>query len=109
MLSRDGPRDFADINIAARIEREAVRRDELPSRFARPDVAEAREDFSFLGENAEARPEIRAVLVDRHARPELAEIAEGLAASIHIERARAVHVMPLIDEFSAAVEDLNPV
>src|SRR5581483_1701090 len=84
MLPGDRPRYFADVKIAARVEREAVRRDELPRRLAWADVAQARENFSLLRENAEARPEIRAVLVDRHAWPELSEVAERLAPGIHI-------------------------
>jgi hypothetical protein len=48
VLSHDRPGNFPDINIAARIDGDPVRRDELTGCFAGVDIAESREAFAFL-------------------------------------------------------------
>jgi hypothetical protein len=51
-----GGRDFAHVHVAVRIDRHAVRRDELPRRVAcTRDVAEAREQRSLVVDDADAR------------------------------------------------------
>src|SRR3954466_13159753 len=109
MLAGDRPRNFADVDIAAGIERQAVRRDKLPRRLARTHGAEAGEQLACFREDAEPRAEVGGFLVDRHAGPELPQVTDRLRPGVHVQRAGAVHVMPLVDELAAAVEDLNAV
>src|SRR6266436_9011436 len=59
-----GEADFADIDVAARIDREPVRRDELAGLEPGMRVAEARQEFALMGVDADPRTAIRDIDVD---------------------------------------------
>src|SRR5215470_13368473 len=69
-----GDADFAHINVAARVERKAVRREELAGIEARPLLpAKPRDALGLRVDDGQTRPEIRDLEIDRHARPQLAD------------------------------------
>src|SRR5260221_5417938 len=103
------PRDLADIDVAARIDGDAVRGDELAEFDPGMERAEPGEDLALVADDAEARPEIGHVAVDRLVGAELADIAQRLLAARHVEPARTVQVVPLRLVSSVAVEDLDAV
>src|ERR1700730_11239605 len=78
------PRDFAHVEIAARIDAEPVRPEKRGRRGAGVHVAKARQQLALVVDDADARPEVRAVAVDRLHRPELAAVADRVARIIHV-------------------------
>ena len=72
-------------------------------------IAEAAQQLALVIDDADPRPEIRALQVDRHRRAELADIADRVAGVVHVEAARAVQIVPLRLVFAVAVEHLHPV
>src|SRR5579864_4977298 len=61
-----GVADLADINVAARIDRDAVRRDELAGVEPGMLVPEPRQQLALMGVDADPRPTARQIDVDRH-------------------------------------------
>src|SRR6266849_2603677 len=92
-----GVAHLADIDVALRIDGEAVRRQELAGLLAGPVLAaQPRDGLALFVDDAEPRPDIGVLAVDRHARPQLADDEVGvLATATAIERARPMHVVPL--------------
>src|SRR4051812_28270512 len=82
------PRDLADIDVAARIDGDAVRCDELAGIGAGMEIAEPGEDLALVADDADARAEIGHVAIHRLVGAELADIAERLLAARHVEAAR---------------------
>ena len=85
MLTHNRPGDLADIDIAARIDGNPVRRNELTGRFSGFDVAEPCQAAACSIINVHPMPEVRRVLIYRIPRPQFADIADWI-------RTRAVHV-----------------
>src|ERR1043165_932553 len=87
---------LADINVAARIDGEAVRRQELAGLLAGPVLAaKAGDRLALLVDDGEPRADVGVLAVDRHAWPQLADDEARVPAAAAIERARPVHVVPL--------------
>src|SRR6516225_768684 len=81
-----GERHLADIDVAARIDREPVRRDELARVEPGVRVAEPRQQFTLSRIDADPRAAIRQVYVDRHVGPDLADKeARRLGVAFHVE------------------------
>src|SRR5262249_22545079 len=57
--------DLADVEVAVAVDREPVRRNELPHRLARMHTPEPSEKLPFAREDADARAKVRRVAVDR--------------------------------------------
>src|SRR6266567_7555465 len=105
-----GEADFADVDVAARIDGEPVRRDELAGFEPGMGVAEPGQQFALMGVDADPRPAIRDVDVDRHVGADLADIeARRARAGFHAKPRRTVHVVPLRLVFAVAVEYLDAV
>ena len=102
-----GPRDLADIEIAARIDAEPVRAEKRGRRGAGVHVAKARQQLALVVDDADPRAEVRAVPVDRLHRPEFADIADRVADIVHVEPARPVQIIPLRLVLAVAVEYLD--
>ena len=64
-LAHDRPGHFADIDIAARVDGDAMRRDELAGLFTGEDIAQARQPLACLVVDIDAVAEIRRVLCSR--------------------------------------------
>src|SRR5713226_4474768 len=109
VLAHDRPGHLGHVKISARVDRDPARRDELAGRFAATDISQPREQLSFTRENAQPWTQIRDILVDRHTRSQLAEVAERIPPAIHVERAGAMHVVPLRLELAVRIEDLHAV
>src|SRR5205085_1275942 len=101
-----GPGNFADIDVAVAVDAEAVRRGELAGRQPGFFVDPA-DHLTLARDDAEARPEIREILVDRLVRPQFADVADAVRAAFHVEAARSVQIVPLGLVFAVAVEDLH--
>ena len=101
--------DFGDIDVAARIQRDAVRGDELAQSLADRLSAEMGQDFPLRGHNREPRPEIGYALGERRhsLRAELADHRDRLFAPRDEETAGAHEIVPLGLIFAVAVEDLH--
>src|SRR5260221_11077140 len=99
-LVREGPwpqcpGDLSHINIASRIDTHAVRTDESRRPEAGMGVAEPRQELPLVVDDADPGPQIRALEVDRHGWPELADIPDRLTGIVHIEAARPVQLVQL--------------
>src|SRR5207248_7209790 len=113
-FAREGPRpqcpcDLADIEITAGIDAHPVRADEPGRRQARMRVAEPAQQFALVVDDADPGPQVRALQIDRHRRPQLADIADRMPGIIHVKAARAVQIVPLSLVFAVAVEHLHAV
>src|ERR1700674_980838 len=113
-LAREGPwpqcpGDLSHINVAPRVDTHAMRADERRRPEAGMGVAEPREELPLVVDDADARPQIRALEVDCHGRPELADIADRVTGIVHVEAARPVQIVPLRLILAVAVEYLNTV
>src|ERR1043166_7007368 len=104
-----GDADLADIDVALRIQRDAVRGEEFAALEARTVLAaEPRDARAFRIHDREARTEIRHLAVDRHAGTEFADDEVGLlAAAAATQRAGPVQIIPLRLVFAVAVEHLD--
>ena len=103
-----GDADFADIDVAFRIQRDAVRREKFAGiETGAVFTAEARDPISLAVEDAQARAEIGRGAVDRHPRAELAHNEIRLLPSAAMQRAGAVQEIPLRLVFAIAVEHLH--
>src|SRR6266576_6435211 len=110
MLSHDRPRNFADVDIAARIDREPVWRDELPRFWSGENIAETCQSFTRFIVYVHAVAQVRRFLIDAQPRTQLADVADRvLFARIHIERAGPVQVIPLGLVLAVSIENLHPV
>ena len=103
-----GPGDLADIDVAARVDRETVRRQELAELGPGRRVAEAADQLAFMIDDADPRPEIGNIAADGSGRTDFADVADRLVTVRHVEAARAVQVLPLRLVLAVAVEDLDP-
>jgi hypothetical protein len=102
--------DLADVDVAARVDREPVRRDELPVLEARPrPAAEARDEPALAVDDGEARSDVGLIAVHRHPRPELADDELRFRPAAAVQAARPVHVDPLRLVAAVAVEHLDAV
>ena len=103
-----GHGDLADIEVAARIDREPVRREELPRpRAGERLVAEPRQHLALVVQHRDARPEIGRAAIEPVIGPDLADVADRAFARRHVEPARPVQVVPLRLELAVAVEHLH--
>ena len=100
------PADFADIDVAKRVDGHAVRAEKL----CRPQpgvwIADPRQELALVIDDADPRPEI-GFAVYRRARTEFADIADRVLGVRHVEPARSVQVVPLGLIFAVAVEHLH--
>src|SRR5689334_18052624 len=104
-----GDADLADIDVAFRIQRDAVRREELADLDACAMLAaETGDALAFGVDEAEPRTEIGHFQIYGHAGAKLAD-DEGrvLAAAAAAQRAGAVQIVPLRLVFAVAVEHLH--
>src|SRR3954453_23067003 len=69
-----GERDFADIDVAAAVDREPVRRDELAGGEPGMLMAQPRQQFALVGVDADPRPATGHVDIDRHLGTNLADV-----------------------------------
>ena len=102
-----GPGNLADINVAVRVHRKTVRRQELAQLGPRRRVAEAPEQLALAIDDADPRSEIGNAAADRGSRADFADIENRLTAVRHTETARAMQVLPLRLELTVAVEHLD--
>src|SRR5205823_9094152 len=103
-------REFADIDIAAAVDGDAVRRGELAGRDTGMRLAEPRHDLvRFCRVDADPRANIGPIAVDLALRPTLADVAERARAACQAHAVRPVQVIPLRFPFAVAVKDLNAV
>src|SRR6266545_5482553 len=101
------PGHLPDIDIAMPVDAEAVRCGELTD--GQPGFLIDPADYLALArEDAETRPEIGELGVDRLMRPQLADVADAVRAALHVEAAGAVQIVPLRLVSAVAVEDLHP-
>src|SRR6202011_5315801 len=88
-----GERSLADIDVAARIDGNSVRRDELAGVEPGMRVAEPRQEFALARIDTDPRAAIRQVDIDRHVRPDLADKeTQRLRTALHVEAGGTVHV-----------------
>src|SRR5262245_1960790 len=91
-----GVGDLADINVAPRIQSEAMRGEKLaglePGAIL---AAEAGDQLALGVDDGEARAQVGRPKVDAHARPQLADHESRHLAAAAVEPARAVQVVPL--------------
>src|SRR5258708_39876689 len=100
-----GDADFADIDVALRIQREAVRREEFAGLDARAVLAAKPRDPLALGVNdGQARTQTRHLAIDRHARAGLANDKIPLLAAAAMQRTGAMQMIPppLVSPLAAA-------
>src|SRR5947207_1737846 len=102
-------REFADIDVAAAVDRDAVRRGELPRQDTGMRLAELGQPLAFQRVDADPRPDIRPVAVDLAGWPALADIAERVTPVPEAHAVRAVQIVPLRLPFAVAVEHLHAV
>src|SRR5215472_17962165 len=105
-----GNADFANINVAFGVERDAMRSEELSTFNPGPLLAaKPRDARSFVIDDGQARTEIGHLAVDRHARAEFADDEIRMLAAAAQKRAGPVQVVPLRLVFAIAVEYLDAV
>ena len=102
-------RDLADIQIAAGVDRDAVRRPERIHGRTEIRVVDPAEQRAVMRQNAEAGTDVRRVLVDGHAGTKFADITHRALAAGHAQSARPMQVVPLRLVAAGAVEHLDPV
>src|SRR5215470_8084863 len=100
--------DFAHVDVAARVERKAVRRQELAGVKTWPVLAaESSDALALRIDDGQARSEIRDLEIDRHARPQFPDDEVRLAPAATTQSARTVQVLPLRLVFAVTVEHLH--
>src|SRR6202163_2516402 len=105
-----GDADFAEIDVALRIQRDAVRREEFAGRKAWTFLAAEPCNALSLGvDDGQAGAQIWRLQVDRHARTKLADNEIRLPAAAAVQRAGPVQIVPLRLVFAVAVEHLHAV
>src|SRR5436190_21975345 len=87
------PRNFADIDVAVRVDGEAVRRQKLAGLGPGRRVAEAADQIALMIDDADPWAEIGNIAADRGRRADFADIADRLMAVRHVEAAGAVQVL----------------
>src|ERR1700687_1954334 len=103
-----GDADFADIDVALRIQRDAVRREEFAGLEAGTVLAAEPGDALSLGvDDAQARAQIRHLAIDRHAGAKLANDEIRLPTAAAMQRAGPVQIIPLRLVSAVAVEHLH--
>src|SRR6266481_7038480 len=105
-----GDADLAEIDVALRIQRNAVRCEEFAGLEAGTILAaEPRDALSPGVDNGQAGAQIWRLQVDRHARTQLADDEIRLPAAAAMQRAGPVQIIPLRLVFAVAVEHLHAV
>src|SRR5581483_3237073 len=101
-------RDFGDVDVAARIDRDAVRGDELTEPLADRFRAEMREQLALGRDDRHARAEVGHVTRKRGHRlgPELADEADRILSARNKQAARPRQIVPLPLILALAVEHL---
>src|SRR5205814_1394427 len=72
-------------------------------------MPEPAQQFAVMAVDADPRPAIRQIDVDRHVGPDLADIKSAILARLHVQPRRPVHVDPLALVLAVAVEHLHAV
>src|SRR6266851_491734 len=103
------PRHLADIEVAARVDGESVRPEKGGRRRPGMQIAEPRQELALIIDDADPRPEVRAMAVDRLHRTKFADIADRAVRIRHEDPARPVQIVPLRLVLAVAVEYLDPV
>src|SRR5262249_40138130 len=100
-----GDADLADIDVASRVERQPVRRQEFSSLDAWAMLAAAPRNAFALGiHDGQARAEIGHFEIDGHAWAEFTDYEIGMLAAATMQRAGTVQIVPLRLVFAIAVE-----
>src|SRR6185436_18302966 len=102
-----GEGHLTDVDVAARVDGEPVRRDELAGLEPRGAIAESREQLALPAVNADARPDVGHVQVDGDAAPDFAHVEAALRATLQEQTGGAAHVVPLRLVLPVAVEHLD--
>src|SRR5712692_8990557 len=103
-----GDADFAEIDVALRIQRDAVRCEEFAGLEARTVLAAEPCDALSLGvDDGQAGAQIGRLQVDRHARTKLADAEIRLPAAAAMQRAGPVQIIPLRHVYGVAVDHLH--
>src|SRR4029077_18054638 len=89
------PRHFADVEVAAAVHGEPVRRKELGRTKAGTKPAEPSDTLAGVDDDRHARTEVRNVAADWFGGAKLADVAHGAFAWRHEQAARPVQVVPL--------------
>src|SRR4030095_5683196 len=79
-----GERDLAHVDVAARVDRETVGRDELAQLEPGRAIPQPGEELALAAVDAHARPDVGHVVVDRHARPDLPHVEAALGARLQV-------------------------
>jgi hypothetical protein len=87
------------------VDGQPVRPDERGQRPSGKRVADPRQQFALIVDDADPRPEIGVEAINR----KFADIADWMANIIHVKPARPVEVVPLGLVLAIAVEYLDPV
>src|SRR3954453_17355041 len=101
------PRDLADINIAARVDRESMGGQEPAELRPRWCVAKAADQLSLMINDADPRSEVGDVAANRGSGADLADIEDRLVPIRHAEAKGAMQVLPLCLELAVSVEHLD--
>src|SRR5450755_1176269 len=105
-----GDADFAEIDVALRIQCDAVRCKEFAGLKAGTILAAEPCNALSLGiDDGQARAQIWRLQVDRHARTQLADNEIRLPAAAAMQRAGPMQIIPLRLVFAVAVEHLHAV
>src|SRR5438874_4490813 len=101
-----GERDLAHVDVAPRVDGEAVRGDELARLQSGRTLAQPRQSLALAAVDADAGPDVRHVEVDAEAAPDLADV-EPSGRALEEQARRPMHVGPLRLVLAVAVEDLD--
>src|SRR6058998_2775065 len=74
---------FAHVDVAARVDRKLVRRDELTQLEPGGALAEARQELALVAVDAHARADVGHVVVHTHAAADLADVEAALGSALH--------------------------
>src|SRR5439155_23596378 len=97
---------FADKDVAAAVDGDAVRRGELPGEDPAMRFAEPGQHLALQRVDADPRTDIRPVLVDLARRATLADVAERVMAVSEAHAVWPVQIVPLGLPLAIAVEHL---
>src|SRR5439155_1908028 len=102
-----GERYLADVDVAARVDGQPVRRDELARLEPGRAMAQPRQHLARVAIDADSRPDVGHVVVHAHAAADLADVEAPVRPALHEQARGAMHVVPLRLELAMAVEDLD--
>src|SRR6266700_7963065 len=101
--------DALPIYAAAAVDRDAVRRGELPGQDPAMRLAEPSQHLALQRMDADPRPDIRPILVDLARRATLADVAERVMAVSKAHAVRPMQIVPLGFPLAIFVEHLDAV